>query len=206
MQIRVSPDVLRSVAKEQENIINNIAQETSKINDIGHQLGEAWEGASGAQAQNALEEIRTGIKRILEGAGDSARKLVSIADAFESIDSGEKVLAIKQFHPRPGVIPMPVMPNLILSMPGMVRIDPDRVRDIAEQCKAVSITISENSSAFSDSVKNLANDWEGKSYAKYEDETIEIIKALREIEEAIAEFISRIVKAANRYEEIDNSL
>lgn len=204
MQIRVSPDALRSVAKQQESIINNIAEETSKINDIGNQLAEAWDGASGAQAHNALEEIRTGIKKILEGAGDSAKKLVSVADAFESIDSGENVLAIKKFPT--GFVPMPIRPNLILSMPGLVRIDPDRVRDIAEQCKVVLTSVSDNASAFADSIKGLADDWEGRSYAKYEDETTEIIKALREVEDGLSEFISRIVTAANRYEEIDNSL
>ena len=204
MQIRVSPDVLRSVANQQEEIINNIAEETSKINDLGNQLGEAWEGASGSQALNALEEIRSEIKKILDGAGESVRKLISVADAFESIDSGETAFAIRRFPN--GYIPMPIKPSFIFSMPGMVRIDPDRVHEIAEQCKVVSSAISEYSVAFSDSIKNLANDWEGKAYVKYNDETREIINALRAIEEVMAEFISRIVNAANRYEEIDNSL
>lgn len=204
MQIRVSPDALRSVAKQQESIIHNIAEETSKLSDIGNQLTEAWEGASGAQAHNALEEIRTGIKKTLDGTGDGVRKLVSVADAFESIDSGESVLAIKQFPT--GFIPLPIRPNLIWSMPGLVRIDPDKVRDIAEQCKVVLTSVSENTDSFADSIKGLADDWEGKSYLKYEEETIKIVKALREVEDNFSEFISRIVTAANRYEEIDNSL
>lgn len=204
MQIRISPDILRNVAKQQENIINNIAEETSKISNLGNQLSDAWDGASGTQAHNALEEIRTGIKNILDGAGDGVRKLIGIADAFESIDSGENVLALKQL--KPGLIPMPIHPNLILSLPGVVRIDPDRVRDIAEQCKAVTISISDNASAFSDTISGLGNDWEGRSYIKYEDEANEIIKALKEVEESMTEFVSRIINAANRYEEIDNSL
>lgn len=204
MQIRVSPDALRSVAKQQESIINNIAEETSKINDLVNQLTEAWEGASGTQARNTLEEIRNGIKKILDGAGDSVKKLISVADAFESIDSGENVLAIKQFPT--GFVPIPIRPKLILSMPGLVRIDPDRVREIAEQCKVVAVSILDSASSFSDSVKGLSDDWEGRSYAKYEDEASEIIKALREVEDDMNEFVSRIVNAANRYEEIDNSL
>lgn len=204
MQIRVSPDALRNVAKRQENIINSIAEDTTKIGNLTNQLGEAWEGASGAQAQNALEEIRTCIKKVVDGAGDCTRKLVSVAEAFESIDDGENILAIKKFPT--GFIPMPIRPTLVLSRPGMVRIDPDRVRDIAEQCKIISALISENSNAYSDSIEDLSNDWEGKSYVKYEEETREVIEALREIEDAMAEFISRIVNAANRYEEIDNSL
>lgn len=204
MQIRISPDVLRDVAKKQIDIINQIAEENTKLGALTSQLGEAWEGPAGAQAQNAFEEIRTGIKKVIDGAGDCTQKLIGVAEAFESIDSGENVLAIKKFST--DLAPMPLRPTLVLSMSGMVRIDPDRVRDIAEQCKIISTTISENTNAYFESIGDLSNEWEGKSYVKYEEETREVIKALREIEDVMAEFISRIVNAANRYEEIDNSL
>lgn len=205
MQIRVSPDVLRNVAKHQESILNNITEKVSKINDIENQLRDAWEGASGENARDVLEEIRTGIKKTLNSAGDNVTKLIEVADAFESIDNGEKVFAIRQLPN--GYIPFVPerLTPFMFSTGGMVRIDTDRVRDIAEQCKSISASISDDSSAFSDSIKNLANDWEGKAYLKYEDETREIINAFREIEEVMNEFIARIVNAANRYEEIDNS-
>jgi len=203
MLIKVNPDGLRSVAKQQESIINNIAEEASKIDDISNQLAESWQGASGAQAHDALEEISTGLKKITERAEESTQKLTSVAEAFESIDGGEIAFAIRELST--GYLP-PVRPNFILSMPGMVRIDPDRVREIAEQCKVESVTISENVSAFADSIKGLSNDWEGKAYIKYEEESTEIIRVLRDIEDCMSVLVSEIVKIANRYEEIDNSL
>lgn len=204
MQIRVSPDALRNVANQQGEIINNIAEETTRMNELNKQLSEAWEGAAGAQAHNSLEEIRTGIKKTLADAGDSTRKLITVADAFESIDSGETIMPIGQFHT--GHIPMPPMPTFMLSMPGLVRIDPDRVRDIGEQCMAVANVIAENAEAFTNTLKALANDWEGRSYVRYSEEANEIIQALTQIQDSIAAFAKKIITAANRYEEIDNAL
>lgn len=129
---------------------------------------------------------------------------MSIADAFESIDNGDTARVVKELYK--GLMPMPIMPTLSVAIPGFVRIDPDKVRDIAEQCKAVLNSFSENTDTFADSIKGLADNWEGKSYSKYEQETLEIVKALREIADNFSEFISKIVTAANRYEEIDNSL
>lgn len=203
MQIRILPDALRSAAQKQQDIIGNIAEETSKITELSNQLSDAWEGASGSQACNALAEIRAGIKNIIDGASNNARKLISIADAFESIDGGESNIAV-QVLPLKALV-MPIRPAFSLSMPGLVRIDPDRVRNIAEQCKVVSNSLSDGVSTFTASVKDLGNNWEGRSYAKFEDETYEIIRAFGEIEEIMTELISRIVNAANRYEEIDNS-
>ena len=192
------------MANRQENIINNIDEGIAKLGDLTNQLRDAWEGASGAQAYNALEQISSVIKRIVDGVGECTEKLVGVAEAFESIDNGENGIAIRK--PSLGFIPMPIRPNFVLSMPGMVRIDPDRVRDIAKQCKDISVSISENTDAFFDCIEELSNDWEGRSYVKYEEDAREVIKALRETEDAMEEFISRIMNAANRYEEIDNSL
>lgn len=44
--------------------MNNIDEATSKLDDIGNQLLEAWEGASGSNAYNALQMISTGIKNL----------------------------------------------------------------------------------------------------------------------------------------------
>ncbi len=203
MQIRILPDALRSAAQKQQDIIGNIAEETSRITELSNQISDAWEGASGSQACNALEEIRTGIKNIIDSASNNARKLISIADAFESIDGGESNIAV-QVLPIKALV-MPIRPAFSLSMPGLVRIDPDRVRNIAEQCKVVSISLSDGVSTFTASLKDLGNNWEGRSYAKFEEEAYEIIRAFGEIEEIMTELVSRIVNAANRYEEIDNA-
>lgn len=203
MQIRVSPDVLRNVANQQGSISNSFDEAATTIGNLSDQLGDAWEGASGDQARNTLAEIRSGIKNVARGVEKGIQKLTGIADAFENIDSGEGGFTFK--FPD-GLIPMPIMPRLILSMPGMIRIDPDRVRDVAEQCKTVAASISDNSAAYSDSIKGLSNDWEGKSYVKYEEESQSIVKALQNIDDSMTEFISKIVNAANRYEELDNSL
>lgn len=205
MQIRIVPDALRNAAGAQRNIINQIMDDASKLKNIVNQLNEAWEGASGAQAQNALEEIRVGIKKILDGAEKSVSKISIVADAFERIDDGEMELIAPMKKFTPGVVPMPIGPGFALSMPGMVRIDPDRVRDLAEQCKVISISISDKAAQLDDSIRDLAMNWEGKSYMKYEEETREIIRALRMIEESMNEFASKSMLAANRYEEIDSS-
>lgn len=88
---------------------------------------------------------------------------------------------------------------------GLVSIDPDAVREVAEQCRTLCASLRENADAFESSVNGLANDWEGNSYIKYGDESGQIVKAMREAESTFSEYITKIVNAANRYEEIDNS-
>lgn len=204
MQIRVSPDALRSAANQQESIISSIKEESSKLNSIMEQLAEAWQGASGDNARNILGEIIAGIKNAVDSTSESFRMLISVAEAFEKIDQGD-TFAFRLGH-KHGLLPMPNMPSFTLSFPGQpVRIDTDRVREIAEQCKAILNSISENGDAFANSAKALADDWEGISYMKYEEKSIEIVEAFKSIEENLSEFISRIISIANRYEEIDNS-
>lgn len=204
MQIRVSPDALRSAANQQESIISSIDEETSKLNSIMEQLSGAWQGASGVNACNVLGKIILGIKNAVDSTQESFRMLISVAEAFEKVDQGD-TFAFKLGHGH-GLLPMPNMQNFIISVPGQpVQIDTDRVREIAEQCKAVLNSISENGDAFANSAKALADDWEGNSYMKYEEKSIEIVEAFKRIEENLSEFISKIISIANRYEEIDNS-
>ena len=87
----------------------------------------------------------------------------------------------------------------------MIRIDPDGVREIAEQCKAISASISEYTDVYADSVDNLSDNWEGKSYLRYVERAKEIVEALKDVEEPMMTFASKLVNAADRYEEIDNS-
>lgn len=203
MLIRVSPDALRNAASRQSDILSGVSDDVAKLDDIGNQLVDAWSGAAGASAYNAMGAVQKGIARTIDDSSKIISKLIDIANAFENVDNGEFAFELK--FPG-GLLPMPQLQAFAFSMSGMIKIDPDRVRDIAEQCRVVMTSISERTDTFATSVTELANDWEGKSYLKYNDEAQDIVRALREYEDRIAEFVARIVNAANRYEEIDNSL
>lgn len=205
MQIRVSPDVLRDVANKQAVILDALNGEISKIRDLINGIQDAWRGTTGANATNELIQISEGTHYILDSAGGCVRKLIAVADAFDCVDDGEFGSLIP-IHPCNGLISIPSSYSRVLDVSGTVIIDPDRVRDIAKHCMSISTSITESANAFSDNVKGLSDSWEGRSHVKYEEETLPTIQALQEIGPAMAEYASQIVSAANRYEEIDNSL
>lgn len=204
MQIRVSPDGLRDVANVQQEVLNNVNVQISKMDEISGELRSAWNGVSGSQANNTFAGVKANCIKVADTIGDSISKLKSIADVFESVDAEGQGFVIHTFPD--GLVPMPVFPNFVLNLQGTVEIDTDRVRDIAEQCKIVLNTLTENSDAFSNTLNGLSNIWEGRAFMKYQDEAKEIIKAFSVIVEDLSEFVPRIVNAANRYEEIDSSI
>lgn len=212
MQIRVSPDALRGASKQQESILRSIEDAYTQLGTLVARLGEVWQGAAGNQARNTLEEIQSGIKELGDAVSAGAQKLNHTANAFESVDGGiNPPFAILSdisplMHIKVGRM-NPIYDFIRNALAaGVLSVDPDAVREVAEQCRTLCASLGENADALESSVHALANDWEGNSHAKYEEESEQIIKALRETEAGFSEYLTKIVNAANRYEEIDNSI
>ena len=205
MLIRVSPDILRNAAEQQSEIFNNMDETAERLNALAEQLSEVWERASGGQACDSLKEIQSDFRKLLDGSVGSVKNLVEIADAFDSVDGGDTTLAIRVDFGG-GAIPFLPIRMKLLTAPGYVRVDPDGVREIAEQCRAVVNSVAESAEAFAGTINSLQSEWEGRAAARYVEESQKIRNSLSQIQENILEFAETITRAANRYEEIDNSL
>lgn len=208
MQIRISPEALRNAANVQSQLLDDIAQDTTKLDSLKNQLAQVWKGASGNSVQNALEEIQTTVEKTVDTAKESNRNLIAIADAFENVDNSESdplLFDLGRYEPAFQMLGKPLDLHQILHLVGTIQIDTEEVRNIAEQCKTVSSSVSEKAAAFADSVNKLSDTWEGNSHDKYVESAGAITKAFTGVEDSFSDFINRIITAANRYEEIDNS-
>lgn len=204
LQIRISPDALRSAAEQQREIRESIVASLGAMEDIRTILTESWEGMAATQALNALEDIRAAAKRVGEGVNEDAAKLNDIVSAFEALDSEGPVAVIRKLPT--GFVPMPILPAFLWAQPGSVRIVPDSVRDAAARCQKQADKFYEARDRFKQIVENLKNDWEGKACNKYVDESAEVVTALYQVGEALSELSNKLRSAATKYEELDNSL
>lgn len=202
--IRVSPDELRNAAQQQGEIFNHMHEAAEKLENLSGQLSDAWSGVSGNQARDSLREILADFRKLLDGSEDDMRKLVEIANAFENVDGGDNAIAARVDFLTASLVPR--IFHIVGASPGYVRIDTDQVRDIAAQCRHVANQVAESEEAFAGTLKTLQNEWEGRSAARYLEETQTVRQALLQIRDNTFEFADMIMRAANQYDEIDGSL
>lgn len=208
-QIRIAPAALHAAAQRQRTIVETVAETAGTLATLATELGEAWEGSASIQALNALDELRTAVGNVSDGAGSSAERLIGVAQVFEALDDGgpasvavlwdrDRFLKIVGCPtPRPQ-FPLMVVDNL--------RIIPEQVRAVAVKCNQVSDTYAETATELNNIVSELGKDWEGKAYNRYAEETGELSSAFKRLSNALDEFADRIKIMATRYEELDNSL
>lgn len=208
IQIRISPDALRSAAEQYKGIDARIDETQSRLKVLSMQLHEAWEGAAGDKAVDTLDDLSAVTRRCESSVQEAVGYLESVARVFETIDSGEsispfaaKMVNMADIHK---IIGMP-MPQLVLSFIGSIRIIPDEVRNIANQCRQIADTYFEMRDESQKILNVLLQEWEGNSCNRFVEGNELLGKALITVAEELTEFADKISKIAERYEEIDNS-
>jgi len=208
MQIRISSEALRSGAERHRTILTAIDDAASDLNAQVSLLRQAWEGNAGAQAVQTLEEIKNYADKLTEATGEGVNKLVGFCEAFEAIDQGEqsaiffRTLPTKPFINLVGC-PCPTI-QFPFFQPGSVRIVPEELRAVAAKCSAIADTYTVRADDLRNSLQILQNEWEGNSFNRFSEETMELVSVYTKIYEEIMGFSDRLRKAAMRYEEIDN--
>lgn len=208
-QIRITPAALHAAAQRQRTVAETVAETSGILTSLAAELGEAWEGSASIQALNALDELRSVAGNIGDGAGNSAERLMGVAQAFEALDEGGPV-SVAVLWDRDRFIklvgcPMP-KPQFPLMVIDNLRIVPEQVRAVAAKCKQVSDTYAETAAELNNMISELGKDWEGKAYNRFAEETGELASAFKRLSNAVDEFADRIRMMATRYEELDNSL
>lgn len=207
-QIRISPDGLHAAAERQNSIAKMVNDVYERLGSLSSELNAAWDGGASRQALGAIAELRDTTEALAEGIGVGARKLNNIAQAFENLDEGDS-LTFTAIVFDPGIMArcgggMPSIKAFLLNFSGTMRIVPDAVRHVAEALMKLSSLVEDAGAQLNANMKVLSDEWEGKAYLKYAEETKELLKGIKKLNAAIEELAGRIRAAAIRYEEIDN--
>lgn len=206
-QIRISPDALRKASGEIKILADASEGLDEQLKVLCSQLEEAWSSNACEQIIEVLNDLIKLIRSGEEKLDESAEMLNSVAQGFESIDNGEISSIAFRLHPI-----QQDMVSQILSLPeiklsdGYIRVIPEQVREVGEQCKTLSGEMENNAERMEQIANNLQNDWEGKAYNRFFGEFIGIKQLYLDVAKILTETSSKIVFAATRYEEIDNML
>lgn len=206
-QIKVVPEALRAAAEQMRNIASSTEEIVDTGSSIAFALDNAWEGKGSEAAINELEDLRVGGTRIVEQVRASAEMLETVASLFEAVDRGEgtPVIAWKGAM-LDGLINRRVGVNLLANTGGAVRIVPDQVRTVADRCRHLADGYESARASLRICLESLTGNWEGNAYSRFSEGCNEIQMAYSAIQIAATELAQAIVQAADRYEELDNSL
>lgn len=215
-QIRVTPDALRAAAEQVRTIAAATTGAVDSGSSIAVALSDAWEGKGGEAMISQLEELRVSATKVADGATESASVLEQVATAFENADRGEgapilNLISVVPNHRAftlvgPGVVgPGAFRPWQIVGG-GMVRIVPERVRELAVQCRNLAGTYEDAAGSLRSVVNGLANDWEGNAYNRFADSCNELLASYSGVQAALIAIADSMSEAADRYEDLDNSL
>lgn len=207
-QIRISPDALRSAASKYSSLGSEIAQTVQEQDNLFVMLNNAWDGGASLRAETSLISIRDTTKQFSNEMLRCERILNSIASAFESADSenpspfGPVIWDFGQLNvllkcPRPGYFQ---------EFDGPLRIVPDEVRNIAQNCMDLSSRYEDFKSIIKSTLLELEDTWEGRSFNKFSEGTGIILSELSHLVEGRHEFGAKVMDAVNRYEAVDNML
>lgn len=208
-QIRVSPNALRESADRQRAISASLQELSSRMGALSTALNAAWDGGASIQALGAFAELRDATNAAADYVEDGASKLNAFAQAVESLDDGKPTI-VPIARMDIGAItnllktPAPSLKGFLLAFSGALRIVPDEVREIAQQLEEVANNLEDDCAQLRNLVDKLANDWEGRAYQKYAEETSDAAAGFRRLAAEVHEFSDRLRTAAMRYEEVDN--
>lgn len=216
-QIKIVPDALRSAAEQVRSIATMTVGAVDSGSGIAVALFDVWEGKGSEAAISQLEDLRVGGTKIVENVNESASVLEHVASAFEAADRGESapitiwaanVPALHQAMQTVGCIPGHGFANFQswIHGGGAVRIIPAQVRELAAQCRNIANVYEEASHSLRSVVNSLAGDWEGNAYNRFSESCNEIMVAYSGIQSAVITISEALIQAANRYEELDNTL
>lgn len=204
LQIRINPDRMREIANSQRVISDRADELSAKLKEIMVKLDNAWDGVASEEALNAIEQLISAGRNLSGDINESAQRLDSVANAFESVDEGNPVpVQIVAFRFLPSMIPGIIPINFPKLKGRSVRIIPDEVRMLAVRCRETSDELMGLMEDFFSTVNTLSESWEGRSYLKYVDDTAELKKGAKVLNETLRDFAERLTATATRFEEID---
>lgn len=206
MLIKVSPEILRNSSQRVEVISNETEGWYDRIKSLAHHLKDIWFGPGGEMAFESVIELLQYVNECRDALKENGDTLLNIAQAFEAVDSEKPAVAFKT-----GVIPMPhvelkLISNGFMQSSGMIHIEPDEVRQIANELNKVADNIRNAYSDLKKTRNELKSEWQGRAAEKFMDNFIEISRAFPKLADAINDVTNNIIIAANHYEEIDNML
>lgn len=211
-QIRVSPDALRNGASDINSIIEMSDVIYANIKMLTHKLDSAWDGAASRGMVAKLEDLLQAINKSKDGLQEDVNFLESVAQRFEAIDNAEENSNILNniriiTKPRLDIIGPGGRPNFFDGLKlstGNIRVVPEELRQVAEECKSVISDVENLSDRITKIDAELKSTWEGKASNRFSESFTEMKTVYMDIAESIQEFADRVAFAANRYEEIDN--
>ena len=208
--IKISPEVLRAAAGKQETAAAQMEDLCIKLKVLTSNLEAAWQGNSGEEAANGLAELYDSTKKASRAVEASANKLKQIASLFEAVDEGsdQSIFAGAVSWLRDLIRPIigTPAPRFFIKVVTFLNIDPDAVRNVSGGLIEVSAALFEIRDIVTESTSGLANDWVGKAYTKYAEESATLVNSLDNLAEAVTEYAAKIRRAADRYEELDEAL
>lgn len=206
IQIRISPDAMRASAARQKSIAQKVFEINDRMGALSSKLNAAWDGGASVQALGNLAELRDSTKDAANFIDTGSDKLNAIAQAFETLDEGGApvivALDIANFPMLRGVIN--IITEWMLNFSGTVRIVPDEVREVGKELDVLSNLVKEVAAELNKHLKTLDSEWDGRASEKFKADMQENIASLKVLSAKLDDFGARVIKAANRYEEIDN--
>lgn len=210
LQIRINPAALRAAAERQRVVYETAQTAKATLGSMYNKLDDAWDGGASATALNDVEELRGYASQMGDGVNESADKLVTIAEAFENLefDLNPNKWVISPIRPIWNAVFGANLPPLgaMLALRGSLRIIPDAVREVASMADSLAKEYEEAAAEMKKMISTLENSWEGRAFTRFQNDTQEMVIAYRSFAEKLMDFADELRMAANRYEELDNSL
>lgn len=210
--IRISPNALRAAAERHLTVTAAVDEATARLANLVTELNAAWDGGASNDALDNMREIREDIADIAKGTSGHADRLKRIAEAFEALDesSGNPTIMPLNLVGRIASL-IPIGPDGILRpfnwfLHNSLRIVPDEVRNVANQCRHVSDELMETAMKLTADVDALSSDWEGRSYERFAADSRDMITAFKNCASRLVKLAETLNNAADRYEALDNSL
>lgn len=208
-QIRVNPESLRAAGQRIGSIADVAGESVSALNGARSELSSSWEGSSSVSVLNQLDEIINAGKRVEEAIQGMAQLPESVAQAFEAADENSGGLAIAFWHFTQDFVtfkcPLPPLADIVRIF-DHIRIVPEQVYAVGQDCKRIADTYRENASELENVLNGLRSDWEGKAYQRFDSHMTELLSGIRTCSDKLDEFASSIISAAQRFEELDQML
>lgn len=205
--ILIDPVALHAAAQQHRKVADTVEHVVDMMGDMCGQLNASWDGGASEQAYAELKRMAHQIADIGRAPHVASGFLTSVADAFEALDAGGGISGAIGVMPMGLASAVAPIAQIVLGLRGNVlRIDPDGVRVVAARGMEASEILSQAAAELQSSSKQLLSRWEGNSARKFAESSEDMVRGLFRAADCVEEFSNDLIKAASRYEELDNSL
>ena len=211
MLIRIDLEAVMATAQRNAMVSNVVEDTVGKMDALIARLNEVWDGGASEQALDAFRELRQKATKLGEANNENNDLIMKFADAFRALDEavpiGIKIPISGVISDLPNlIIGRGWLPKLILPLIQSVRIIPEEVREVAAQVQDIGRIYGDTAMELRDRKNDLMNSWEGKSAQRYARDTEELVRGFINMAESLEEYAHKLFVAADRYEELDESL